>query len=388
MRILQVVGGLNRGGTETALMHVLRHIDRKKYQFDFLVHTPEPCHYDDEARSLGARIIPCLSPSNPLRYAYNFHRILRGHGPYDCIHSHVHQFSGFILALAAAEGVTSRIVHSRTDTRMLDGRSTSLRRAYIRVMGMLICRYTTTGLAVSEEAAASLFPANWKSQKKWSVCPSGIDMASFDQPVDPRAVREELGIPLDAHVVGHVGRFVEVKNHRFLVEIAQSLFHRDRKALFLLVGDGPIRGEIEKLVRSRGLSDRFIFPGIRSDIPRILKGAMDCFILPSTYEGLPMVLLEAQAAGLHCIVSTAVSSDGDIGSSAVTRVSLSQSADVWARCLQDAFSRSRTFHIPKVWSHRRSIDQGAKALEHVYASVERGSPTTADPVQMSAPLSP
>ena len=119
MRILQVVGSLNRGGAETGLMHVLRHIDRQKYQMDFLVHTTEPCHYDVEARALGARIIPCLKPSNLLQYAYNFHRILRKYGPYGCVHSHIHQFSGFVLAIAAAEHVPLRVVHSRTDTSVL-----------------------------------------------------------------------------------------------------------------------------------------------------------------------------------------------------------------------------------------------------------------------------
>lgn len=324
MRILQVVGGLNRGGAETSLIHILRHIDRRKFEFDFLVHTVDTCQYDDDARSLGARIIPCLDPTHPVRYAYNFHRILHEYGPYDCVHSHIHQFSGLILALAAAEHIPLRIVHSRSDTRILDRKCPWPRRAYIGVMELLICHCATRGIAVSEEAADSLFPRGWRLEEdKWSVCPSGIDLRPFDQPVDSLQVRAELGIPPKAHVVGHVGRFAEVKNHHFLVDVAPTLIQRDSNVLFLLVGDGPLRPEIENLVRRRGLTCHFIFAGIRTDIARLLKGAMDCFVLPSTFEGMPMALLEAQAAGLHCVVSSAVSSQGDIGDEAVSRVSLS-----------------------------------------------------------------
>ena len=104
VRILHVVGGLNRGGVETWLFQTLQHVDRSKYHFDFLVHTEQSCAYDDEVRSLGARIIPCLSPSRPVRYARNFLRILREFGPYDCVHSHVHHFSGYVLTLARWAG--------------------------------------------------------------------------------------------------------------------------------------------------------------------------------------------------------------------------------------------------------------------------------------------
>lgn len=370
MRILHVVGGLNRGGAETGLMHLLRHIDRKKYPMDFLVNTEKPCHYDDEAKSLGARIIPCLTPANPLQYAYNFHRILRKYGPYKCIHSHVHQFSGFILALAAAEGIPVRIVHSRTDTRILDDASSLTRRAYIRLMERLIRRFATCGIAVSHKAAESLFPKGWEGKDNWTVFPSGIDFGPFEGTADPLKVRGELAIPLDAHVIGHVGRFVNVKNHNFIVDIAESLLQRDSKALFLLVGDGPLRPEIEHLVHSRGLWDHFVFAGIRTDIPRILKSAMDCFVLPSIYEGLPMSLLEAQAAGLHCVVSDTVSSEGNIGDIAVSQVSLSQPPEMWADCLQKAMSLSRAFVIPESWKRIRSIQDSTQRTEQLYASLK------------------
>src|SRR5208283_2990654 len=122
MRILQIVSGMDTGGVETWLMHILRRIDRDRYRFDFLVHTTKPCFYDDEIKSLGCRIIPCLHPSRPWQYAWNFFRLLKEHGPYDVVHTHVHHFSGFTLMLAHLAGVPMRIVHSHSDTSLIDGR--------------------------------------------------------------------------------------------------------------------------------------------------------------------------------------------------------------------------------------------------------------------------
>jgi len=119
IRILNIVGGMNRGGAETWLMHVLRNIDRERYLMDFLVHTERICEYDHEIRQLGSRVIPCLHPSKPLKYAKNFKRILRDYGPYDVVHSHVHHFSGYALKLAHQEGVPVRIAHAQNKLQSL-----------------------------------------------------------------------------------------------------------------------------------------------------------------------------------------------------------------------------------------------------------------------------
>jgi glycosyltransferase involved in cell wall biosynthesis len=180
-------------------------------------------------------------------------------------------------------------------------------------------------------------------------------------------VRAQLGIQPDAFVVGHAGRFAEVKNHRFLVEIAGRLCKLEPKAVFLLIGDGPLKPRIEELVRSRGLDKHFIFTGIRRDVPRLMKGAMDCFLLPSLYEGLPMVLLEAQAAGLRCVVSDTVSSEGDLGDAVVTHIPLSASPDEWADHLTRG-STKNDFAISEDWLQARSIESSVARLESIYSS--------------------
>lgn len=330
IRILHVVGGMNRGGAETWLMHVLRNIDRKRFHFDFLVHTKKHCDYDDEIRSLGSTIIPCLNPSRPWRYTRNLYRVLRTYGPYDVIHSHVHHFSGFILRQAQKAKVPVRIAHSHNDTSITDRAAGTLRKVYLRLMEHLIRRHATMGLACSHKAASSLFGGDWIKDSRWRVLYCGIDIKPFRTPVNRDAVRKELGIPPDAFVIGHVGRFSEQKNHTFLVDIAVALLEQEPRSRLLLIGDGPLRPEIEKRVVQQGINKKFIFAGLRPDVPRLMAGAMDVFILTSLWEGLPLVLLEAQAAELPCIYSNCVTDEVDVVLPLVNRVSTKQPAATWA----------------------------------------------------------
>jgi glycosyltransferase involved in cell wall biosynthesis len=372
MRILHVVGALNRGGAETWLVQVLHHIDREKYQMDFLVHTAAPGAYDQDVKSLGSRVVVCAGYPNPLRYAWSFVRILRQLGPYDCVHSHVHHFSGFVLMLAALSKVPIRIAQSHSDTRSVNARSSIVRKAYLALMAALIRLCSTGGIAVSQNAAAALFPASWSADPKWNIIPLGIDLAPFRGEVDPARIRRELGIPPDAIVVGHVGRFVAVKNHKFIVQIARHFCEDEPRAIFLLVGDGPLRPEIEEMVRAAGLSNRFVFTGLRSDVAAIMKGAMDCFLFPSLYEGFPLALVEAQAAGLPCVLSDAVSEEADLMPEQIWRLSLANPAKEWARAIKELVCSPRphpTTPPPAIFPN--SIAASVSHLEAYYTEIDR-----------------
>ena len=193
MRILHVLGKMDRGGVETWLVQVLRHIDRQKYQMDFLVNDPSPGAYDEEVRSLGARIIPCLDYKNPVRYALNFWRVLREYGPYDIVHSHVHHYSGYVLMLAAMARVKVRIAHSHNDTRSAEASKSVERIAYLRVMRMMIRTFATRGLAVSAEAGCDLFASQWRERTdKWQLQHLGIDLSRFEIEVNAEKVRRSL----------------------------------------------------------------------------------------------------------------------------------------------------------------------------------------------------
>ncbi|MBD2212387.1 glycosyltransferase family 1 protein [Nostoc linckia FACHB-104] len=334
IRILHVIGGMVRGGIETWLMHILRHIDRDRFQMDFLVHTTDPCAYDDEIRRLGSQIIPCpLQRWLPWDYAANFRQILREFGPYDIVHSHLHHFSGYTLRLAKLSGVPIRIAHSHNDISAEHAKSGLYRRWYCSVMKSWIAENATLGLGCSRKAVADLFGSQWQADPRWQLLYYGIDLEPFQNLVDPVAVRAEFNIPADAFVIGHVGRFHPQKNHQFLIEIAAQVAQREPKMHLLLLGEGYLQPEILDQVLQMGLGDRVIFAGSRSDIPRLMLSAMDVFLLPSLHEGLALVLLEAQAAGLPCIITDAVPDEADVIKPLVRRLSLSQPACMWTEAI-------------------------------------------------------
>ncbi|MBW4644533.1 MAG: glycosyltransferase [Goleter apudmare HA4340-LM2] len=168
-RILHVIGGMNRGEVQTWLMYILRHIDRKYFQMDFLVHTIQPCAYDEEIFGLGSQIIPCLYPSELWIYASNFKQILRKYGPYDVVHSHVYHFSGYVLRLAQQMGVPTCIVHSHLDTSMVENQAEFSRQLYFTLMKGWIKRYATHGLGYSHNALVNLFGEDWKTDSRWQI---------------------------------------------------------------------------------------------------------------------------------------------------------------------------------------------------------------------------
>lgn len=320
-------------------MHVLRRMDRQRFHFDFMVHTDKPCAYDDEIRALGSNIIPCLYPSQPCRYGSNFFRIMKTHGPYDAIHSHVHHYSGFVLWLAKRAGIPVRISHSHNDTRNIDSNGTLLRKAYLRFMEQLIYKYATAGVACSEKAALALFGPEWKKNGRHQILYCGVDLQPFSETVVPTDVRRELGIPIDAYVVGHVGRFSEQKNHSFLVDIIKCVTDMNPNVRCLMIGNGPLRGNIQAKIRDLGLADHFVFAGLRPDVPRLMLGAMDVLLFPSLNEGLPLVLIEAQAAGLPVIVSDCVTREIEIVPGLFTWLSLSDPPPQWADAVCGALKK-------------------------------------------------
>jgi len=372
IRILHVVGGMNRGGIETWLMHVLRNIDRKRFQMDFLVHTNEPCAYDEEIRTLGSRIIPCLSPSRPWLYARNFNQILREHGPYDVVHSHVHYFSGYVLWLAKQGGVPVRIAHSHLDSSPLEAEAGWLRRLYLAGMKTSINRNATLCLGCSQLANLDLFGHDRKANLHSQILYCGIDLTPFQGPIDAFDTQTELGIPADAFVVGHVGRFQEQKNHRFLLEIFAEVFKREPQSYLLLVGEGPLRSSVEQQASQMGLRDRIIFAGSRSDIPKLMLGAMDVFLLPSLCEGLGLVLIEAQAAVLPCVLSDVIPEEADVVHPIMQRLSLLKPANVWADAVLAASDNLSAFNkvdaLAIVEKSSFNIQMGVKRLAEVYES--------------------
>jgi glycosyltransferase involved in cell wall biosynthesis len=370
-RILHVVGGMNvggqnRGGVQSWLMNVLRRIDRDRFRFDFLVHTDQACADEDEIVALGGRIIPCPKSWNLLHYMARLKKIMAAR-EHSIVHSHVLHFSGCVLRQAARAGVPVRIAHSHnTDDRW----SASIHgMTYRWLMRRWIRRYSTLRVACSVNAAGFLFGSHWKEDPHSRVLYCGVDLDQFRKSRGRRELLESVGIPFTSKVVGHVGRLDPQKNHDLLLEIAGLVTRVRPDTYFLLVGDGPLRGEIQARIESRGLGSRVKLLGARADVPDLMLGAFDLFVLPSHYEGLGLVLLEAQASGLHSLVSHPIPREVDVIPKLIHRISLEAPPSIWAEKLVALLGAERADSSDSLDAMKRSpftIQASVQALEHTY----------------------
>ena len=369
IRVLQVVGTMNPGGIETWLLNVLRFIDRSRFQLDFCTFGPETGLYAPQVEELGGRMIACPIGRNLWSFRNRFRQILR-QGNYDVVHSHVMFFSGAVLRWANMARVPVRIAHSHTSQDEKKGRPG--RSVYKRMTRSFISRHATHGLAASNLAAGELFGADWENDTRFRVLHCGIDLSRFEKALVPENIRHEFGIPAKAPVVGHVGRFVSAKNHHFFLDVAAEISVRRPEVHFLLVGDGPLREEIEARAKTMGCNGNIHFAGNRTDVPRLLNGAMDVFILPSLWEGIPLALLEAQAAGLACVVSSEITDEADVLPYRCVRISVSDPPSKWAQETLVALSRGRTHDRASLLSIAQTdfcIEQSSSHLSKLYMAV-------------------
>jgi glycosyltransferase involved in cell wall biosynthesis len=374
IRILHVLGSLNRGGGEVWLMNVLRNIDRSKFQFDFLVHTREEAVFDAEAQQLGSRILRLDPPrQSPLLYGRNLTRLLLSAGPFDVIHSHVHFFSGYTLRIAKRCSVPSRISHSHTTDNTIDSlplHRRTFRKLYRQLTRNWLWRYATAGLACSPAAAGALYGSNWNRDHRWTVLPYGFDFSRFANLPSKEHLRATLGILPGKLLLGQVGRLVEVKNHSLSIDILSSLVARGINAHLLLVGGGPLEGTIRDKLNQLGLTERVTLAGDQADVLPFL-GAMDCMLFPSFYEGFGIVVLEAQAAGVPVIASDRVPAEVSIVTNMVRRLPLEAGAHGWADEIiqQQAQANWRPSETSKIVSDSPyGIQQCVERLSNVYRS--------------------
>ncbi|EOO15538.1 glycosyltransferase family 1 protein [Bacillus cereus] len=315
LRVLHVVVNMNRGGAETLIMNLYRNIDRSKVQFDFL--TCKEGVFDEEIVKLGGGIhrIPYVTDVGHRGYIKALNTFFSSHPQYKIVHSHMDKMSGFVLRSAKKAGIPVRIAHSHSTS----SEGGTIAKVYKWYAGAFIIPCATHFLACSIAAAQWLFPDRASTTE---IFKNGIECAKFVFSSEIREqVRKELKLHEDAFVIGHVGRFAYPKNHTFLIDIFAQLIESRPKSILLLVGDGPLRVEMEKKAEKLNLTNRVKFLGIRSDINRLLQ-AFDIFVFPSIYEGLPVTLIEAQGAGLPCVISDNITQDVDLGLDLVEQCSL------------------------------------------------------------------
>ncbi len=327
IKILHVVGRMDRGGTETLLMNLLNSVNRKKYQFDFVEQTQDECGYDKEILSLGSKIYraPQISAKSLGEYRNWWSQFYKEHPEYQIIHGHSRGSAPVYLDEAKKAGrITILHCHSNSHGKGLNG--------FIRYIWQIQLRKCAEyNFACSFGAGISQFGQNGK----FKVIKNGIHINHYKWDVDIReTVKQELGLHDDDFVIGNVSRFEIPKNHTFLLQIFHEILCICPKARLVLVGQGSLEENIRKQAKELGLVNKIIFTGVRSDVNRLLQ-AMDVFVFPSLYEGLPVSLVEAQAAGLPCFVSDKVISNEVDLTELMHHIPLESSPKEWAKQIVD-----------------------------------------------------
>ncbi len=367
-RVLQVATIMNRGGLETMLMNYYRHIDRSKVQFDFLVHRSEQGAFDDEIEALGGRIFR-MPPIHP-RYFYQYYRDLDAffitHPEYTVVHSHLDVLSTFVLHAAKKHGVPVRIAHSH-NTGFSD---TGLRKAFKLWSRKHLNAQCTHFFACSTDAGVFQFGRKLIDEGKLTVLHNGIDTTAFTfQKAVRERVRREMGLG-NSLVIGNVGRFDPQKNHSFLIDVFKEIAVLRPDARLLLIGDGRLRPHIEEKAASLGLTNRVIFTGIRSDVNKLMM-AMDLFLFPSLFEGLGIVAVEAQCAGLPVLASTTIPRAATLTPN-VFFMTFKQSPREWAQkaisMVETPNEKERTKSVTTIAAQGYDIHTCAQWLQDFYLS--------------------
>ncbi|MBP1949065.1 glycosyltransferase family 1 protein [Virgibacillus litoralis] len=323
LRVLHVVVNMNRGGAETLIMNLYRNIDRSKVQFDFL--TCKEGVFDSEIIRMGGKIhrIPYVTEAGHKGFNRALNQFLKTHYEYKIVHSHMDKMSGFVLKAAKKANIPVRIAHSHNTES--EGGITS--RTYKWYAGSKINAHATHYYACSHAAARWLFKN--KSEEAF-ILKNGIETEKFKFSQQNRnAIRRELNLDKGTLVIGNVGRMAPQKNQLQLLDIFAGLNKQIVNSVLLIAGEGPLKKEIEAKIEALNLSGKVKLLGVRDDIESILQ-AIDIFVFPSMHEGLPVTLVEAQGAGLPCLIADTITREVDMGSGLVEHLPL-RDTDSWIK---------------------------------------------------------
>ena len=356
IRILQCVNDMHRAGLETMLMNYYRHIDREKIQFDFLTHRPERSDYDDEIESLGGKVYyaPRLYPQNyPAYFAY-MKNFFTEHTEYKLMHSHIDSMSYLPLLAGKKAGIPVRIAHSHNTS--IDKDFKYILKQFFRFR---ITSVANVFLACGEEAGRYLF-----GNRPFKVIPNAVEAEKFyfNQSVRSKK-RKKLGYN-NEFVVGHVGRISYQKNHKFLIEIFYEILKREPNAILMLVGVGEKEAQVREQIQKLGITEQVQFLGNRNDVSELYQ-AMDVFVLPSLFEGIPVVGVEAQFADLPCYFSNTTPREVKFNEK-TQFISLDQTSEEWAGEILHSKGAERNSEYVGIMNSSYDIENAHQILENTY----------------------
>lgn len=327
IRVAQIIGKWLGGGVEAVVMNYYRHIDRTKIQFDFICDEDSTNIPYEEIEQLGGKVILIPPYQKVFKYHMELKKVLK-EGNYKIVHSHINTLSVFSLFAAKCAGVPVRIAHSHSTTNKKEWKKNIMKLA-LRPFTKLVA---TDYMACTEHAGRWMFGNKEYDNGNVYLLNNAIDLEKFkfDEKLRKK-IRKELMIDNDTIVIGHIGRFVAQKNHTFLIDVFNEYHRENKNSVLMLIGQGPLMEDTKNKVRKLNLDDSVKFLGQRSDANELYQ-AMDLFLFPSLYEGLGMVVVEAQASGLPCIVSTEVPEIAKV-SKKITFINLDDNVEKWAETI-------------------------------------------------------
>ena len=341
IKVLIITGKMDVGGIENQMMHLLRNADRDKFQIDFTSTIPDG-FYRDEIESLGGSYIQIPHMGRHIfRYCKALYHVMKS-GRYDIVHSQELFHSGIVLAVAKAAGVRCRIAHAHNwcDSDGISTKRSPIRSIYNIAMRYLINQTSTSQIACSTWAGKFLYGEKTLKKETYHLVFNSVDTEKF---LDNYDRLEEGEFCEDGWInILNVARITAVKNQLFLVELAAEFRRRKKKIRIICAGNGDEDYEMQvfKLVKEKHLEEYILFPGVRKDIDILMRKSR-AFILPSKYEGMPLVIIEAQASGLPCISAKTYSPEVDFGLGQICWLSLKDDISMWADAVEQAVNWKR-----------------------------------------------
>lgn len=362
LRVLQVVGKMDRAGAETMLMNLYRNIDHSQIQFDFVTFTDQKADYDAEIIELGGRIIPILA-NNPIERMLKLQRFLKNNPEYKIVHAHMLLSNAFHLLAAKGAGIKHRISHSHNTSSRQYSKIGKLYKKWALIINRQIA---TDKIACGKLAAQYLFGTT----KDVLILPNAVDIDSMIATANRSTDYIEDNFDSNGIKLIQVGRLNEVKNHQFSLKIVEQLVKRKVDFTLYIVGQGPLEDELKQRVQQKSLTNHVKFLGIRTDITELMASA-DFMIMPSLHEGFPVVLVESQAVGLRSIISNKVSSEVDLGLGLVDFLPI-ESTDIWVDYLLKPRSEKPTEKTVSCTLKKRGFDAvtNSQKLTQKYLSLQ------------------
>lgn len=359
IRIAQMMTDMNYGGVEVVVMNYYRFIDKSKFQFDFFCFEGSILPQKYEIEKLGGRIYVVPKFSHPIRYIKAVRKIFK-ENDYKIVHCHMNTMGIFAMFAAYKENIPVRILHNHSMINHLFSRSEFKRNIIKYILRAFSKLYPTHFCACSKAAGDWMYGKNFN----YSIFNNGVDVDKFKFNQQIRdSVRLSLGLQ-DKLVIGHIGRFCEQKNHDLLIHIFCHVLDYQNNAVLMLIGEGELLDQIKQKVNKYNIKDKVLFLGKQKDTSKFYQ-AMDVFCLPSRYEGLPVVGVEAQCSGLPCLFSSYVSKESKILDT-TKFLSYDDSSNYWAINLIKLARNSRVDTSKEVKQANFDMFENAKKLESFY----------------------